>query len=97
MVIIGTKSRTWLLPALLLLASCSSKEIGQMPADAVQCSDPRPQICTMDYNPVCATRDNGIRCVNTPCASTETATYANACGACADAAVFYHVPGACDE
>ncbi len=85
------------MPALVLLASCASNAPGQMPANAVQSSDPRPQICTMDYTPVCATRDTGIRCVTTPCASTETATYANGCGACADAAVFYHVPDACDE
>ena len=51
----------------------------------------------MDYTPVCATRDSGTRCVNPPCESTETATYANACGACADARVHYHVPGACPE
>jgi hypothetical protein len=51
----------------------------------------------MDYNPVCATRDNGIRCVSTPCASTGRATYAKACGACADARVYYHEPGTCPE
>lgn len=51
----------------------------------------------MDYRPRCATRDNGVRCITAPCVSIETATYANACSACADAKVFYHVPGACDE
>jgi hypothetical protein len=68
-----------------------------MPLDAVQCTEPRPQICTMDYTPVCATRDNGTRCATTPCESTETATYANACSACADPAVMYHLPAACES
>lgn len=88
---------TLLMPALALLASCASKAPAQMPANATQCHDPRPQICTMDYTPVCATRDTATRCVTPPCASTETATYSNGCGACADAAVFYFVPDACDE
>lgn len=92
-----SRTKIRLQPLLLVLASCSANEISQVPANAVQCSDPRPQICTMDYTPVCATRDNGVRCITTPCTSTEMATYANACGACADVRVFYHVPGACDE
>lgn len=51
----------------------------------------------MDYRPVCATRDSGTRCVTSPCDSTETATYANGCGACADPAVIAWVPDACPE
>ena len=63
--------------------------------DSVKCSQPRPKICTMDYNPVCATRDTGIRCVTTPCPSTEKATYSNACTACADKNVFSYTSGEC--
>ncbi len=51
----------------------------------------------MDYTPVCATRESGIRCVSTPCKSTVKATYANACGACSDPRVQYHQPGACAQ
>lgn len=83
--------------ALLLASACATQNAGQMPADAVRCTEPRPQICTMDYTPVCATRVDAIRCVTTPCPSTEMATYANGCGACADATVTYYQPGACDE
>ena len=83
------------LAAALLLGACATSPETEMPADAVACVDPRPQICTMDYTPVCATRDIGVRCVTTPCQSTETATYANACGACADARVYYYQAGAC--
>ena len=59
----------------------------------VQCSTPRPEICYELYQPVCATRDNGVRCVTTPCPSTEVATYSNDCKACADPAVQGFVSG----
>lgn len=79
-------------PALLLaLSACASGEPPRV-ANGLACVEPRPQICTMDYRPVCATR-----CEGTPCASTETATYPNACGACADARVMTWLPGACPE
>lgn len=86
--------------ACLLLASCARPEVNlevDQLSVAVHCSDPRPQLCTMDYRPVCATRDNGLRCVTTPCDSSETVTYANACSACADARVVSHVAAACPQ
>lgn len=60
------------------------------------CTEPRPQACTREYSPVCASRDTGIRCVTTPCPSTEWKTYGNACDACADEKVLFHRPGACE-
>ena len=60
-----------------------------------RCEDPRPQMCTREYRPVCALRDTGVRCVTTPCPSTEWKTYGNACDACADADVIGHIAGAC--
>lgn len=59
------------------------------------CPEQRPNVCTMDYRPVCATRDTGVRCVTTPCPSTEQKTYSNACGACADVKVIGHIPDEC--
>lgn len=59
------------------------------------CPEERPQACTFDYRPVCATVDTGVRCVTTPCPSTEQKTYGNACSACADEKVIGHVPGEC--
>lgn len=59
------------------------------------CPEQRPQICTMDYRPVCATRDTGVRCVTAPCPSTEQKTYSNACSACADVKVICHIPDEC--
>lgn len=79
-----------LLPGLLLLTSCATPTDRQIPASAVQCMDPRPQICTMDYTPVCASH-----CITTLCEAPVMKTYANACGACADPAVNYHQPGEC--
>ncbi|AXF85831.1 hypothetical protein DTO96_101571 [Ephemeroptericola cinctiostellae] len=61
----------------------------------VACQEPRPEICTRDYRPVCAIRDTGIRCVTTPCPSTELKTYSNACSACSDATVMGFTQGTC--
>lgn len=59
----------------------------------VQCKDPRPQMCTKEYRPVCAKKDTGIRCVTTPCPSDEDITYSNACTACTDSKVHGYTPG----
>ena len=53
--------------------------------DLKMCEDPRPQVCTAIYDPVCAlTADNSYK------------TYASACSACGDANVSGHRPGACE-
>lgn len=71
---------------LLMLGACASGQSNPAASDSLTvCIDPRPQICTMDYTPVCAELQNG-----------ETKTYANACGACADADVVSHRASACE-
>lgn len=50
------------------------------------CVDPRPQVCTMIFAPVCATHDDGRR-----------ETHASACNACADDTVVDHTNESCDE
>jgi hypothetical protein len=45
-------------------------------ANIILCKDPRPQICTMEYIPVCAMLNDGAK-----------RTYASGCGACSDGAV----------
>jgi len=76
------------LPLLALaLAGCAG---GRGPAAAAQpaemiCVEPRPEVCTMDYRPVCARLVTG-----------DYRTYANACAACADPSVVGHLPGACE-
>jgi len=64
---------------------------------SIACQEPRPEMCTMDYKPVCATKDNGVRCITTPCDSTDFVTYSNACSACSDAKVYAYQAGACPE
>jgi hypothetical protein len=36
------------------------------------------------YRPVCGEVDNGVRCVTTPCDSTDQREFGNACMACAE-------------
>ena len=75
------------LAASLVLGACatgSDKEIAA--AGATVCEDPRPQVCTMDYRPVCATlKDGSIK------------TFANGCGACAEIEAVSWVENACPE
>jgi hypothetical protein len=82
------------------LAACafqptSVPTTGNPKPEFTTCPEQRPNVCTMDYRPVCATRDTGVRCVTTPCPSTEHKTYSNACGACADTKVIGHIPDEC--
>ena len=62
-----------------------------------ECVEPRPELCTKDYRPVCALRDTGVRCITTPCPSTEWKTYSNACSACSDPDVMGYKNGACRD
>lgn len=63
-----------------------------------QCNaDDRPQACTREYRPVCAEVDNGVRCVTTPCDSTDQKELANGCTACADAKTIGYWPVACAQ
>ena len=80
----------------VLVSACLAQE-NQAKSGKKQtlCTEPRPQMCTMEYNPVCAVRDTGIRCVTTPCPSSERKTYSNACSACGDKKVTGFQPGAC--
>ena len=71
--------------ALLLIASgCATKP--ETPPLVTQCDTTRPQVCTMEYDPVCAELIAGGR-----------KTYSSACNACADDAVSGFLRGACPE
>lgn len=50
-----------------------------------RCTEPRPQICTREYRPVCAQTRNG-----------SFKTYATGCTACSDSDVAGYVDGACE-
>jgi len=49
------------------------------------CPEPRPQMCTREYRPVCATLNDGTH-----------KTYANGCTACSDPKVKGYFPDACE-
>ena len=50
------------------------------------CLEPRPQVCTMDYRPVCAELKEG-----------GSKTYSNGCGSCTDTNVVAYRQGACEQ
>jgi predicted small lipoprotein YifL len=79
--------RPLLLSILLSLAACATGPLKPVPVDGrmTACVEPRSQICTMDYTPVCAELKSG-----------ELKTYSNACSACADLNVVSHRPAACE-
>ncbi len=61
----------------------------------IKCKDPRTDICTKEYRPVCAVVDTGVRCVKAPCPSKDHKTYSNSCTACADHKVIGYEFGTC--
>jgi hypothetical protein len=50
------------------------------------CTDPRPEVCTMEYRPVCGERKDGSH-----------KTYSNGCNACSDHEVIGYIEGECKE
>jgi hypothetical protein len=75
--------------ALICLSACTTPEY--QPAvmeptvlSMMECEEPRPQMCTMIYDPVCGATKNGIR-----------KTYASDCTACSDKNVTGFEKGAC--
>ncbi len=71
------------------------EDIPAQEATFTQC-ETQPEVCTLDYNPVCALVDNGVRCITEPCPSTDAVTFPNGCNACANTALG-HYPGTCEE
>lgn len=73
---------------LMLLAGhavtgCSTATSSDDPS-FTKCEEPRPQVCTQEYRPVCAELQNG-----------ETKTYATGCTACSDVNVVGYRPEEC--
>jgi len=64
---------------------CSSTDVKD---DLTVCTEPRPEICTMDYTPVC-----GLQRLS---AVEQWKTYPNACSACSDATVIGHKKDSCE-
>lgn len=72
--------------AMMLIACCGCAQTGAQP-ELVRCTEPRPEICTMDYTPVCALVNGS--------GTAQWKTYANACTACSDSAVTGYRENAC--
>lgn len=72
-----------------LITACSPEPASGEAAPAgpglTACTDPRGQVCTAQYDPVCGYLGGD-----------NYKTYSNACSACSDAAVSGHRPGACE-
>lgn len=82
-----------LLMAALLFAGCQATgEESTLAAELeVQCENPRPEVCTFEYRPVCALRESDRG------AGTEWQTYSNGCKACSDVTVIGHNAKPCNE
>ncbi len=74
----------YLMTIVLLVSGCQSSS-AQIENKLV-CKDPRPEICTMNYLPVCGFDS-----------SNSAKTYSNACGACSDKNVDSYIEGECSE
>ncbi len=79
--------RWFLASALMLITACSTAQTdSSSEAAAVQCKEPRPMMCTMDYTPVCGLhKDHSVK------------TYSNGCSACAVHEVVSWTNGECPE
>ena len=61
-------------------------EVVEVSSKTKLCEEPRPKICTMRYEPVCAVMATG-----------RITTYPSACNACADIAVSGWRPDPCED
>ena len=89
---------------LLLTIYCSIAVSVEQSTSAIykQCPSPRADNtqqydCIEIYQPVCAKRDTDIRCITTPCPSTEHKEYSNSCKACIDPKVDGYWPVKCSK
>ena len=75
---------SWSATAVVLALSGCGIHQQPTPSLVTQCEAPRPQVCTMEYAPVCANLTVGMN-----------KEYSSGCNACADDAVASYLPGPC--
>jgi hypothetical protein len=68
-----------------------------LPPKMTECPNPRPEMCTREYAPVCGAVLTGVQCVTSPCSSTVHQTFGNKCDACANPQTVGYMDGACGE
>jgi hypothetical protein len=66
------------------VTSSQTTGTGDVPYGFIACEDPRPEACTMEYDPVCGVQQAG-----------NTKTYSTGCTACSDPAVIGYGRGGC--
>ncbi len=80
----------FLLLVLMVGSGCSSTmdktDAPSISKELTLCTEPRPEICTMQYDPVCATHEDG-----------SSKTYATDCTACSHTEVIGYNPGECEK
>ena len=76
-------SSIFLLLVSLLVTGCESTE-AKLGEGLTACPETRPEVCTQEYDPVCAQRKDGSH-----------KTYPNGCSSCSDAEVVGYKAGAC--
>ena len=83
--VLGAWGRVVFVALPLASAACASvaPPMNEGPVRQV-CEEPRSEVCTQDYRPVCAELRSSVQ-----------KTYSNGCAACSDADVVSHVEGAC--
>jgi hypothetical protein len=80
----------------LWMSACSAIQPIQSNIDLeIDCTNPRPTICTLEVKPVCGNRFNGIQCKKAPCPDTDKVDFSNRCEACTDIAVDSFKLGVC--
>lgn len=100
----GRMEKRGLLATLALaISACSATTLPQqqgipgLTEHYVACEHKESQICTTDYDPVCAIVDTGRRCIKAPCDGVaQRRTLSNGCAACSTAGVVGYVPGRCE-
>ena len=70
---------------LMAVVNISAAFAGEEPV-LKSCPEPRPQVCTMDYTPVCARHTDG-----------SFKTYSNGCTACTNPSVEGYFAGPCES
>ncbi|EEB79419.1 hypothetical protein GPB2148_2349 [marine gamma proteobacterium HTCC2148] len=69
--------------AVLFIVGCQTQPTATL---VTQCAEPRPQVCTMEYAPVCADLTSGGK-----------KQYSSGCNACAHDSVSGYLNGECPE
>jgi hypothetical protein len=77
----NTMRRACAIAVFILLSACAS-----LPEGSTACTEPRPLVCTMQFQPTCAVLSGGGR-----------KEFSSPCTACADAAVAAYVASPCAE